>query len=158
MTDARFEDGADLALTLKAETAEDLGVLSALVQDAVLTGTDMAWDRRGRVLSLLVNRFRWEDLTAAERAQRPYERVRSVLTIGDVLTVASQGIDRHDGDLILSILSMDWEQGTDGAGRLVLTLAGDGAIAVAAEWLNVTLADVTRPYLAPSGHVPRHPD
>jgi hypothetical protein len=35
-------------------------------------------------------------------------------------------------------------------------LAGDGAIALAVETLDVALRDVTRPYLAPSGKVPAH--
>jgi hypothetical protein len=39
---------------------------------------------------------------------------------------------------------------------VILTLAGDGAIALEAEALEVTLKDVTRPYLAPSGKVPNH--
>lgn len=158
MADARFEDGAETALTLRAEGPEDLPVLSALVQDAVLAATDIRWDRKGRTLSLFLNRFRWEDRTAAEAAGRPYERVRALLVAADVGGVSSQGFDRHDKDLVLSVLSLAWEAGADGAGRLVLTLAGDGAIAAEAECLDVTLKDVTRPYAAPSGHLPRHPD
>lgn len=158
MADARFEEGAEQALVLKAEAPEDVAVLSALVQDAVLSLADLRWDRKGRKLALLINRFRWEDRAAAEAAKRPYERVRSLLVIGDVLSVASQGIDRGDPDLVVSVLSFAWEPGTDGAGRVVLVLAGDGAIAVEVECLDVGLRDVTRPYLAPSGHVPGHPD
>lgn len=158
MTDARFEDGAETALTLKAETTDDLAVLSALVQDAVLVADGMTWDRHGRRLSLFLNRFRWEDRAAAEAAGRSYERVRALLVIGGVAAVASQGFDRHDRDLVLSVLSLLWEPGADGAGRLVVTLAGDGAVAANAECLDVTLMDVTRPYAAPSRHMPRHPD
>jgi len=39
-----------------------------------------------------------------------------------------------------------------------LTLAGDGMIAVEVEALEVLLRDVTRPYVAPSGKLPGHPD
>jgi hypothetical protein len=158
MADARFEDGGEAALSLKAEGPEDLAVLSALVQDAVFPASEMRWDRRGRTLALLLNRFRWEDRAAAERERRPFERARALLVIGDVTGVSSQGIDRGDPDLVLSLLSLAWEPGADGAGRLVLTLAGDGAVAAEAECLNVTLRDVTRPYRAPSGQAPRHPD
>jgi hypothetical protein len=156
--DARFEDGAEAPLNLRAETTEDLGVLSALLQDAVLSGADMAWDRKARRLALLVNRFRWEDRAAAELRGRSYERVRSLLLVEGALTVASQGLTRGDGDTVLSILSLAWEPGEDGAGAITLTLAGDGAIRVGAEYLGVTLRDVTRPYAAPSGMTPRHPD
>lgn len=157
MTDARFEDGAERPLRLKAETPEDIPVLSALVQDAVFTGADLRWWRKGRRLDLLLNRFRWEDVPAAERARRPWERVRSVLSVQDALAVASQGVAKGDADTVLSLLSLGFEPGEDGTGTLVLVLAGDGAFRVAVECVNIALTDVTRPYRAPSGKRPDHP-
>jgi hypothetical protein len=156
--DARFADGAEQPLHLLAVAPDDLGVISALVQDAVLPAAEMRWDRRGRRLALLLNRFRWEIRDAAERHHRTYERVQSVLTVEDVRLVASQGFDRRDPELVLSVLSIAFEPGEDGAGRVILTLAGDGAIAVDVECLEVTLHDVTRPYEAPSGKAPHHPE
>lgn len=156
MADARFEDGNEQPLNLLAQDADDLPVISALVQDAVLPVTEMTWDRKARRFALLLNRFRWEDRTAAEAAKRPVERVQSLLVIEDVLAVKTQGIDRRDRDTVLSLLAVAWEPGPDGTGRLVLTLAGDGAVAVEVEALDVALRDVTRPYRAPSGKVPSH--
>lgn len=156
--DARFSDGEEGPLVLGAAAAEDLPVISALVQDAVLTAADMAYDRRGRRLTFLLNRFRWEDRDAAERQGRPFERVRSLLILDDVTRVASQGIDRGDADTVLSLLALAWQAGEDGTGRLEITFAGDGAVAAEAECLNVTLRDVTRPYRAPSGKAPAHRD
>ncbi|MBC7158112.1 MAG: DUF2948 family protein [Rhodobacteraceae bacterium] len=156
MADARFEDAGGTPLRLLAETPDDLGVIAALVQDAVFTAADMRWQRRARCFAVLLNRFRWEDRDAAERQGRAFERVRTMLVIGDVLGVARQGIDPRDPDLVLSLLDLGFEPGPDGTGRLLLTLAGDGAVAVEVECLNVTLTDVTRPYRAPSGKAPRH--
>lgn len=156
MADARFEDGDEAPLNLIARDGDDLRVISALVQDAVLPVTEMTWDRKARRFAVLLNRFRWEDRAAAEAAKRPVERVRSLLVVEDVLAVKTQGIDRRDRDTVLSLLSLAWEAGEDGTGRLVLTLAGDGAVAVAVEALEVGLRDVTRPYRAPSGKVPKH--
>ena len=42
------------------------------------------------------------------------------------------------------------------AGLVVLTLAGDGALRAKVEALEVSLRDVTRPYLATSGKLPDH--
>ena len=156
--DARFADGAEGPLVLGAAVPEDVPVISALVQDAVLTAADMAFDRRARRLTFLINRFRWEDREAADRQGRPYERVRSLLILDDVTRVASQGIDRGDADTVLSMLALGWQPGEDGTGRLEITFAGDGALAAEAECLNVTLRDVTRPYRAPSGKAPAHRD
>ena len=149
--DARFEDGGEKALRLKALEPDELPVIASLVQDAVFPGSEMTWDRRGRRFALLLNRYRWE-------AGRSPERVQSVLTIEDAVRVASQGVERGDGDMVLSLLTLAWEPGEDGTGACVLTLAGDGAIRVEVEALEVTLTDVTRPYVAPSGKRPEHPE
>ncbi|MBV2360382.1 DUF2948 family protein [Thalassococcus sp. CAU 1522] len=156
--DARFEDGGEKPLNLGAFDVEDLRVLSALVQDAVLPITEMQWQARRRRFAMLVNRLRREDLPAAERAGRKAERVRAMLIVDHVLHVASQGIDRSDKDTVLQLLSVSFEAQEDGGGEVLLTLAGDGAIRLRVEALEVGLRDVTRPYLAPSGKVPKHPD
>ena len=157
MADARFEDATEAPLHLVARDAEDLAVLSALVQDAVFPITEMRWQAGRRRFGLLINRFRWEDRDAAERAGRRFERVQSLLVVDEALSVRTQGIDRQDRDTVLSLLAVSFEPGPDGTGRVILTLAGDGALALEVEALEVTLKDVTRPYAAPSGHAPGHP-
>ena len=154
--DARFEDGARRPLRLMAIDAEDLNILSAAVQDSVFPITEMRWQKSKRRFGVLLNRFRWEDAESARHSGRPVERVRSVLAIEDVSQVTTQGIDQTDREMILSLLSITWDAGTDGTGRILLTLAGDGAVALDVETVEVTLRDVTRPYEAVSGHVPDH--
>ena len=153
--DARFEDGADAPLRLRAFDADDLSVISSLVQDAVFTAAAMRWDRRRRRLALLVNRFRWEEAARAGRGGAA-ERVQSVLVIEDALAVRSLGIRPGDGETVLSLLSLGFEPGAEGGGRVVLTLAGDGAVAVEVEALEVVLRDVTRPWASPAGRAPLH--
>lgn len=145
-------------MNLGALDPEDLGVLASLLQDAVFPVTEMKWDRTNRRFALLVNRFRWEDQTAAERRQRGYERVQSLIVVENVLKVASLGIDRSDKDVILSLLDLTFDPGEDEAGTVLFTLAGDGAIRLEVEALELSLRDVTRPYLAPSGKAPEHPE
>ena len=158
MTDARFEDGEDQPLRLVAQDGESLAVLAALVQDAVFPASEMAYARKRRRFALMLNRFRWEDLAGAERSGRRVERVQALVVFEDVLKVQSQGFDHRDKELVMSLLDIAFIPGVDGTGRVVLTLAGDGEVALDVESLDVTLRDVTRPYLAPSGKVPRHPD
>ncbi|CUK17004.1 hypothetical protein RUE5091_04070 [Ruegeria denitrificans] len=158
MTDASFHDGREAPLNLGAEDADDLQVISTLAQDAVFPVTEMTWQPSQRRFGLLLNRFRWEDKDAATRRDRPFERVQAVLVFDSVLSVASQGIDRSDKEMVMSLLSVDFEAGEDGAGQILLTLAGDGAIRLKVEALDATLKDVTRPYKAPSGQAPHHPE
>lgn len=156
MADARFEDADEGPLRLIAQTAEDVQVVSSLVQDAVLPITEMRYDRKARRFVLLLNRFRWEDKAAAEVSKRDYERVRSLLVVEDVLSVKSYGIDRSDKETVLSLLSVGFSAGEEGMGVVELTLAGDGAISIAVEALELRLDDVTRPYVAPSRQAPNH--
>lgn len=175
MSDARFEDADERPLRLLARDSDDLRVISALVQDAVLTGADLGYQRRTRRFSLLINRFRWEIQSgepAADRpADRPAERVRSLLVFNDVLRVRQQGLEARDPDTVLSLLAIDFTPaeaqasdddatGTDPAatsGRVTLVFAGDGVVALDIDCIEVHLSDVTRPYNAPSRLVPEHP-
>lgn len=152
--DASFHDGGETPLNLGAQDAEGLQVLSALVQDAVFPSTEMQWLPRERRFALLLNRFRWEDNAADHHGP---ERVQAVLGFENVMNVASQGVTKGDADTILSILSVDFTDTDAPAGHVTLTLAGDGAIRLTVEALEVRLKDVTKPYGAPSGKPPQHP-
>jgi hypothetical protein len=57
---------------------------------------------------------------------------------------------------VLSLLTLTGRR-EDGTGRITLILAGDGAVAVDVEALEVTLKDVTTPYVATSGKTPGIP-
>ena len=151
MSDARFEDGLEKPLRLVAFDAEDLQVLSAMTQDAVLPVAQMAWQSSERRFALLLNRFRWEARGASQA-----ERVQSVLSFEDVKAVQTQGFDRTDPDLVLSLLSLTFTPERDGAGACLLTFAGDGAIRLEVEALEAGLRDVTRPYFSPANRAPSH--
>ncbi|MBK5927794.1 DUF2948 family protein [Rhodobaculum claviforme] len=150
--DARYADGAEAPLRLRAQDEGDLRVISALVQDAVFPASEMRLIRRGRRMAVLLNRFRWEN--GARRA----ERVQALLVVHDVLRAATEGFVPGDADTVLSLLALTFTPGVDGGGRLGLTLSGDGAVHLEVECIEVTLTDVTRPYAAPSGRAPVHPD
>jgi len=156
--DAKFEDGGEAPLRLRAGDADDLAILAALAQDAVFPANEMTWQADQRRFALLLNRFRWEDRDKAEARKRDFERVQSVLVINDVIKVQSQGVPRKDADTVMSLLEISFEAGDDGTGRIELTLAGDGVIALDVECLDVALKDVTRPYVAPSHSAPKHPE
>ncbi len=156
MADARFEDGGEKPLRLRALEADEVPVIASLVQDAVFPSSEMRFVRAKRRFAILVNRFRWEDVDAAKQQRRPVERVQAVLAVEDVLSVASQGVPRGDADTVLSVLSVSFEAGEDGAGTVLVTLAGDGALRLQVEALEMTLTDVTKPYVAPSKKTPHH--
>lgn len=158
MTDARFEDVAfsDRPLRLTIANTEDVPVVSSLVQDAVGLVGEISWMPRRRRLAALVNRFRWEDREAAERAGRRFERVRTALVFDGVEAVRANGIDPAEKDMVYSVLQMRFEAEEDGAGRIVLDLAGDGMLEMVVECLDGRLVDLTRPWVANAKSAPDH--
>ena len=152
--DAGFQDGDEPALRLKAESAEDLPVISALVQDAVGKVANVHYAPRRRRFSLLVYRFRWEDKTRAEREKRKYERVATALTIDDVMRARSAGVDPREKETVFNLLSLGYEAGEDGTGLLTLACSGEVTLQMQVECVNVALVDLTRPWAA--GGDPQH--
>ena len=138
--DARFEDGREAPLNLGAMDGDDLSVIASLVQDAVFPASEMKWDRRKARFALLLNRVRWEDAGTNRHAP---ERVQSLLVVSNVRGVASQGVPTGDADTILSLLTLEFAPTDAPSGHLTLTLAGDGALRLNVEALEVSLRDVT---------------
>jgi len=154
MSDARFEDGAEQPLALRAESPDDLGVMAALLQDAVGQIAEISWQAKRHRFALLLSRFRWEDKPRAARAGRDFERVHWVLVLDGVLAARTDALNPADGDMVFALLDMQWIPGEGGAGQLRLILSGDGEIMLDCECLDATLTDVARPHRAKSA--PQH--
>ncbi|MXY34068.1 MAG: DUF2948 family protein [Boseongicola sp. SB0676_bin_33] len=156
---ACVQDGSERPLRLRADDVEDLQVVSALAQDAVLPASEMTWDHKRRRFACLINRFRWEAVEVRERRDPHLERVQAVLAVDDAISVRRQGpAPEVSQDIVLSLLMLSFRPDRDGMGRVVLTFAGDAAVEVEVEALNVTLQDVSRTYEAPSQRTPEHPE
>lgn len=154
MVDAAFEDGGERPLRLKAESAEDLAVISTLTQDAVGKVANVQYMPRRRRFSMLIYRFRWEDRARAMREKRAFERVATALTIDDVLRARVAGISPRERETVFNLLSLEFEAGEDGAGVVTLTCSGDATIRLEVECVNAALVDLTRPWAA--GGQPQH--
>ena len=109
-----------------------------------------------RRFALLINRFRWEDADAARARGRTVERVQSLLVVDHVLGVASQGIDRTDPDMILSLLSVEFEAAEDGSGQVILTVpdspGGSGIHLRVADTWSLSHMLVSHPLPGPGRH------
>jgi hypothetical protein len=134
-------------LKLLAEDADDLKVISAALQDAVLKVGDIDYDPARRRLTLAVNRFRWE-------AGKRRERVRAALQFGDVTSVQARKIRREAKDAVLELLAATYEPGDAPGGCVVLSFAGGADLRVSVECLDAALADVSEPW--PTPRAPRH--
>jgi hypothetical protein len=142
------------ALKLLALDEEDLGVVSAHVQDAVFKVAGIAYDARRRQFTLVVNRFAWEK---AEGKRRGFERRRAVLLFKCVSAVRSLGFDRTDMEAVLDLLALRFDvKGQGPEGTIELVLAGEASIALDVECIEVQLADTGGAW--ETAFKPRHPE
>ncbi|HEX2558527.1 DUF2948 family protein [Phenylobacterium sp.] len=133
-------------LRLLAQDAEDLAIISAAVQDAVVKLGDIVFEANARRLTLAFNRYRWE---------AGGERVRSGLQLGGVLSVKSRKLKRGVKDAVVEILAVTFEPGEEApGGSVVFSFAGDADLKAEVECIDVVLADVSEPW--PTPRTPAH--
>lgn len=135
-------------LKLIAFDSDDLAVMSAHLQDAVLRVADMAYLPKARRFALVVNRFDWEKALSndakAEGAQA-FERCRSGVRFERVLTAQLKGINLKDRRQPLSLLAISFEPSKteeDAGGAVTLTFAGHAAIRLTVECLEAEMRDL----------------
>ncbi len=127
------------ALRLIAEDSADLEIMSSAVQDAVLKAENLKYDRKRRRFTLEVNRFQWEN---SNTKRGPQGRVRSLLAIDGVLSVKTREITKVDPDMVLSILSLQYEAASEPpGGKISVLFSGDGELALEVEAIDATLLD-----------------
>lgn len=125
-------------LKLLALDNEDLEVISAHCQDAVLKVGDMAYAQRDQRFALLMNRFDWEAGTGRAKGQRK----RTALHFDRVQSVAFAGFDPNARDGVLELLSITFTPGDSPAGTLELDFAGGAAVRLKVECLEACLRDL----------------
>lgn len=155
-------------LKLRTEDAEDLDIVSACLQDAIVPLGEMEYVPGEKRFVLVANRFRWEncaetaDMPAADPAIpavadaafatgcRTYERVNCGVAFDGVEAVRRRGIDPRERARMLELLSMRVE-----ANAVTLEFAGKAALRLEGARITCRLSDLGDPW--PTQWRPRHP-
>lgn len=145
---------ADDRLRLIALDADDLAILSAHVQDAVLKVGEMRYMPAEKRFVLAMNRFAWEAPGAGAKRRREYQRRRAALHFERVETVRSAGIDRAAVETVLELLAVRYEPLESPAGEIALDFAGGSTVRLSVECLEAQLADLGPVWS--TAHAPRH--
>jgi hypothetical protein len=144
-------------LKLFAFDADDLAVISANLQDALLRVGDLAWLPAEQRLVAVLNRFDWVDaLKSTSNAPAPYLRRRAGLRFERARAAQISGIDLQRKDVVLSLLAISFEPGAAPAGSIILHFADGGAIRLDVECIEAELKDLGPVWRAAS--MPRHSD
>jgi hypothetical protein len=144
-------------LKLLALDTEDLAVISAHLQDALLRIGDMVYRPRERRFVALANRFDWVAAVGLNRktGERGYERHRSALRFDRVLAAQLNGIDLQAKQQVLELLAIQFQETEAPGGTVTLVFAGGAAIRLTVECIEVELRDLGAAWKA--RHKPEHP-
>lgn len=160
----------DKPLKLRAHDPQDMDVLAALLQDALVPLGDMKFLSEEQRFVMVVNRFRWhgdptedprpaapeglaegEDAPFDDEGLPPFERVNSGLCFDKVTKVRYRGLKPGGNDEILSLLTI-----TSNPGSITLIFAGEAAIRLEVEAILCHLEDLGQPW--PTRWRPQHDD
>jgi hypothetical protein len=138
-------------LKLRAEDADDLAVISAVVQDALISVKDLAYDRTARNFTLVANRFRWESRPpnandGAANGSAPFERTLCAVSFAEVDRVTYRGFRRSNDDRILSLLAIRIDQKP---GTINLEFSGGATLRLAVAATRVYATDIGEPWPTP---------
>ncbi|MFN0218583.1 MAG: DUF2948 family protein [Hyphomicrobium sp.] len=148
-------------LKLIALDPEDLAVISAHLQDAVLRVGDMAYLPSAKRFVALANRFDWAaGLRGDKRTGRskPPERRRSALRFERVLSAKVTGLDLNDKRATLALLAITFIPTANDVpdGDVTLTFSGGAAIRLSVECLEIQMKDLGAAWTAKGS--PDHPE
>ncbi len=122
-------------LRLSALDVEDLAIVSAQMQDAVLLAGDMTFDPKRKKFVLLANRFAWDDPGTPQRR-------RTGLHFDRVLSVKTLNMSHLEKDEVLSLLSVTFAETDAPSGEVLLSFADGATIRLAVECLECQMADL----------------
>ena len=125
-------------LKLLATSDEDLRVIAAHLQDAIVSIQDIANLRKNRIFLIQLNRFMWEDVEKG--VFRKSKRIRTVLKFDNVISISSKNIDTKKKNF-LDFLTIESNLLTDKSYEIKLIFSGDAVIKIKAEVIDVTLDD-----------------
>jgi hypothetical protein len=138
MTDITAPKAPMTDLKLLALDSEDLEIVSAHTQDAVVRVGDMGYAKGDKRFVLLMNRYAWEAGDARGRGQRK----RAGLHFDHVNAAHAEGFDMRAKDGVLELLAVTFEPAETPAGQVLLTFAGGGRVRLDVECLEARLRDL----------------
>jgi hypothetical protein len=143
---------SDLAaepLKLIALDTDDLSVISAHLQDAVLKRGDIAYLPAEKRFALALRRFDWEGAAQGQKRRRlsalHFERV-----------TAARSTKIAAGDAVLSLLAVTFTRSDDPAGQVTLHFSDGAAIRLDVECIEAQMKDLGPIWEAVA--TPAHPD
>jgi DUF2948 family protein len=127
------------ALKLIALDGDDIQIVSAHLQDAVVKAVDIHWRPNENRVVVGLDRFDWE---AASGPEPEFRRRRAALRFDRVLGCKCKNVDEGTREEVLNLLAVVFDEQNAPGGVVTLTFTGGAALRLEVECLEVELADL----------------
>tara|TARA_B100000780_G_C20837641_1_gene332862 strand:+ start:59 stop:502 length:444 start_codon:yes stop_codon:yes gene_type:complete len=131
-------------LKLLATSEDDLKVIAAHLQDAIVSVQDIANLKKNRIFLIQLNRFMWEDVEKG--IFRKNKRIRTILKFDNIVSVSSKNINNRVSKIFLDFLTIESNKMTDKSYEIKLIFSGDAVIKIKTEVIDITLDDQGSPW------------
>jgi len=131
-------------LKLLATSDEDLKIVAAHLQDAIVSMQDIANLKKNRIFLIQLNRFMWEDVEKG--VFRKNKRIRTVLKFDNVISVLSKNVNTKKDKNFLDFLTIESNLLPDKSYEIKLIFSGNAMIKVKTEVIDITLDDQGSPW------------
>ena len=124
-------------LTIFGRDVSDLTIISAMLQDAIIPVSDMAYFEQERTFVMAVNRFRWE----VSNGKSHDERVHASIKFGNVTRAQYRNFKRGNSEDLMSILSIGYD-----AGVVLIQFSGNSAVRLVVSEFYCIVRDLDEPW------------
>ena len=129
---------------LIGKNLEDLKVISAYLQDSIVTVKDIVFLKQNRTFIMVVNRFMWEDIEKGLFRQN--KRVRCAVRFEEVIKVKSKNINQKNNNKIMECLAIKCNLTSEQTFKIMIFFAGNSIITIISEAIEVLLRDIGKPW------------
>jgi Protein of unknown function (DUF2948) len=136
-------------LKLVALDKDDIEVVSAHVQDALVKVADIFWQPHEHRFVMALKRFDWMKAVDALKNKAPdHRRCRTALRFERVISCKCRGLDQTGKDALLNLLAVEFVERDAPGGTVTMTFSGGGAIRLEVECLEAELVDLGEVFTA----------
>ena len=134
-------------LKLRAIAAEDIEVLSALLQDGLVAASDLHYQKDEASFVMVINRFCWEQADVGDSKTVP-NRCLCGLKVAHVKQVSQRGLSEGGNQFynLLSITYAETKENKKALNRLTFTFSDGYGIRLAVDGLALVVQDIALPH------------
>ena len=145
-----------IKINLAAQNEEDLLIFSTLCQDSIIKISNIKWAKKSKRFYLLLTRLCWELNHFSNIEDTSLKRVNSILIFDNVLSVKSKGIRQSKSNMIISLLTFNYNFSCFEKQSIDLIFSGEAQITIDIECIEVFLKDVSELFESTSSRLPDH--